>query len=167
MLIKKYKKGSKEKLTRNFSAYEMDCKCNYPDCTETIVDILHMQHLQRKRDEWGKPITIISGYRCPKHNTDEGGVDDSQHVQGTATDIQVKGMSPETVQNECEDFNGLGRYKNFTHVDSRPTKARWGTTPNIPETKAKQEYLPEGPSEDEVNDKLKQIEETIKNLLGK
>lgn len=167
MNIKKFKKGSRVQLTANFNLSEMDCKCNYPECKDTYVDMDHMTLLQKKRNKWGKPISIESGYRCPQHNEDEGGVADSQHPKGTATDIKVRGMLPGLVQDDSEDFNGLGRYQTFTHVDSRPTKARWGTTPAIPETKAKQEYLPDGPSKDEINDKLKQIEDLVKGLRRK
>ena len=46
--------------------------------------------------------------------------------EGTATDIAVKGMSPDEVADCAEKlFDGLGRYDTFTHVDSRGKKARW------------------------------------------
>lgn len=43
--------------------------------------------LQPLRDEWGKPLTINSGYRCPKLNDKVGGVPTSQHVLGQAADV--------------------------------------------------------------------------------
>jgi hypothetical protein len=47
-------------------------------------------------------------------------------MKGTATDIAVKGMSPDEVADCAEKlFDGLGRYDTFTHVDSRGKKARW------------------------------------------
>lgn len=45
--------------------------------------------LQPLRDAWGKPITINSGYRCPKLNKEGGGVPTSQHVKGQAADCGV------------------------------------------------------------------------------
>jgi len=40
--------------------------------------------------EWIKePIRIISGYRCPKHNEEVGGVPDSAHTKGLAVNIYV------------------------------------------------------------------------------
>ena len=107
--------------------------------TKTFVDMDHMKRLQAKRDLWGKVIDITSGYRCSKHNKDEGGVDDSQHPKGTATDIKVRGMTAAAVQDSSGDFDGLGRYKSFTHLDSRGYKARWGTTPKIAETRRLQQ----------------------------
>ena len=127
---KKYKKGQDIKLSKNFHLSEFDCKCNRPDCEWTIIDTEHVKRLQRKRSKWKKSIKITSGYRCPAHNKAVGGSSQSRHVQGDATDIQVKGMSPNEVADDCENFNGLGRYNTFTHVDSRPKgekkrKSRW------------------------------------------
>ena len=45
--------------------------------------------LQPLRDAWGKPITINSGYRCPRLNKEVGGVPTSQHVKGQAADCGV------------------------------------------------------------------------------
>ena len=45
--------------------------------------------LQPLRDAWGKPITINSGYRCPRLNKEAGGVPTSQHVKGQAADCRV------------------------------------------------------------------------------
>lgn len=46
--------------------------------------------LQPLRDAWGKPITINSGYRCPRLNKEVGGVSTSQHVKGEAADVACK-----------------------------------------------------------------------------
>lgn len=39
------------------------------------------------REMYGKPITINSGYRCPKLNAAVGGAKNSQHMRGEAADI--------------------------------------------------------------------------------
>lgn len=41
------------------------------------------------REWYGKPIYINSGYRCPELNKTVGGVNNSQHVNGEAADIDV------------------------------------------------------------------------------
>lgn len=123
---KQYKKGEKAQLSKSFSSTEFDCNCKNSDCKWTIIDTDHVEKLQAKRDKWGKPIRITSGYRCEKHNKAEGGASGSRHVKGDATDIQVQGMTPDEVSADCEDFNGKGSYDTFTHVDSREgKKARW------------------------------------------
>lgn len=39
------------------------------------------------REEFGKPITVTSGYRCPKLNKEVGGQPNSFHLRGCAADI--------------------------------------------------------------------------------
>lgn len=82
--------------------------------------------LQVIRDLLGKPITINSGYRTAAHNASVGGKSDSQHLLGKAADIVIPGMTAHEVQAFLKNWNGgLGSYSNFTHVDIRPTRARW------------------------------------------
>lgn len=45
--------------------------------------------LQPLREAYGRPITITSGYRCPKLNRIVGGVDTSVHMVGYAADTQA------------------------------------------------------------------------------
>jgi len=124
-ILRKYKKGVSTKITDNFRSNEFDCKCEYQECKWTTIDLDHVYKLQEKRKKWGKPIKINSGYRCEKHNKDEGGSSRSRHKVSDATDIKVKGMSPDKVADDCENFDGLGRYSSFTHIDSRGWKSRW------------------------------------------
>lgn len=124
--IKEYAKGSKVKITDNFSSYEFDCKCKRSTCKRTLIDVDHVKALQELRDFLKASISISSGYRCPEHNKEEGGEDQSRHMVSDATDINVAGFTPDQVADACESrFNGLGRYNTFTHVDSRSWKARW------------------------------------------
>lgn len=51
--------------------------------------------LQPLRDEYQKPMTVNSGYRCPELNRIVGGVATSQHVKGEAADIHT-GSQTET-----------------------------------------------------------------------
>ena len=123
--LRRYKKGEDTKLTKNFSSTEFDCKCSFPECEWTTLDLDHVDRLQEKRIKWKKPIKITSAFRCPRYNKLVGGATQSQHPLGTATDIQVEGKSINVIQKDCESFDGLGCYDTFTHVDSRGTKARW------------------------------------------
>ena len=43
------------------------------------------------REDWGGPIIISSGYRCPELNKAVGGVKTSGHQYGYCADLQVKG----------------------------------------------------------------------------
>lgn len=119
--VAKVPKGKDATLTYNFSSSEMDCKCKYPECTYTLIDMDHIKKLQQMRDEVGLPITITSGYRCERYNKAVGGAPGSQHTQGKATDIKVAGYSPSQIYYKAMEmgFGGVGLYDTFTHVDSR------------------------------------------------
>jgi len=155
--IKKFKKGEDVRLSKSFHLREWECSCS--DCKETLVSLDHVKKLQKLRDDLGSPITITSAYRCEKHNKAIGGSTHSQHKLGTATDIQVKGMEPTAVQDACEHFDGLGRYDTFTHIDSRGSKARWDNRTRKPV--ARKQHLPDGPSEDDINISLDEIEKKL------
>ena len=114
-------------LSKNFSRKEFECKCGCGLCNPSPRLV---QALQKLRDLIGRPITITSAHRCPKHNAKVGGVPNSQHVQGIAVDIQVKGMTPKEIAKCAEtikDFyaGGIGIYKTFVHLDVRTKQARW------------------------------------------
>lgn len=83
--------------------------------------------LEDVRHQFGKPVTINSGYRCPEHNAAEGGVEDSQHVDGTAADIAVEDIPAAQVYAYLDPWHegGLGSYETFVHVDVRGSRARW------------------------------------------
>lgn len=47
-----------------------------------------MDFLDGLRKEWGSPIRITSGYRCPQLNKKVGGASSSAHLIGYAVDMQ-------------------------------------------------------------------------------
>jgi len=125
--VAKFPKDMELQLTKNFKLSEFKCQCNYASCKDTLIDLDHLAELQKLRDEVG-PLNITSAYRCEKHNKDVGGSPKSQHVLGTATDLQSKLMTPDELAEACEYFNGLGYYDSFVHIDSRELDnkvARW------------------------------------------
>ena len=50
---------------------------------ETVLDPI--------REDWGSPIIVSSGYRCPELNKAVGGANTSGHQYGYCADLQVKG----------------------------------------------------------------------------
>ena len=112
------------KLSKNFTTDELACRC----CGKCNVDKLLISRLQLVRDIVGVPIYINSGYRCEAHNKAVGGSPNSQHVQGRAADIRIKGFSVEQMYKLCKNFfPGIGIYpeQNFIHVDVRDKPATW------------------------------------------
>jgi uncharacterized protein YcbK (DUF882 family) len=93
-------------------------------------------------------MTINSGYRCPNHNAEVGGEENSLHMKGVATDIMLptefNGMSDSRkrqflinirtkwfeICNKYGAAGGSGFYKTFFHLDSRQLKrAKWDESP--------------------------------------
>lgn len=58
-----------------------------PESLKGNIEALVDNVLDPLRQAWGKPITVTSGYRCPKLNKAVGGVATSQHLKGEAVDI--------------------------------------------------------------------------------
>lgn len=122
------------KITKNFSLEEFKCKDGSDIPNDVIPNIIELaNNLQVLRDAIGKPITINSGYRSPKYNAKIGGVKNSQHVKGKASDLRVAGITPKELALIIENLikqgkmkeGGIGVYPTFTHYDIRGVKARW------------------------------------------
>lgn len=79
-----------------------------------------------KLNHGGKPVFIMSGYRCYTHNKNVGGARYSYHRYCKAADIKVSGLRPSySVVEPIMKNNGVGKYSTFIHVDIRNHKARW------------------------------------------
>lgn len=79
-----------------FDPDEMRCKCGgkYCDGFPHAIQPLLMQILDRARRWSGHPIVIVSGLRCEKWNSIQGGVANSQHKFGEAVDVYFYGKTP-------------------------------------------------------------------------
>ncbi|GAG02549.1 unnamed protein product [marine sediment metagenome] len=113
-------------IATHFKLSEFACPC----CNLVMLHPKLLAKLVELRNTLEKPVYITSGYRCPKYNHQIGGVLNSYHRIGLATDIKVKDINLITLLEVCEniDFAGIGLYekKNFLHLDVRPTKrTRW------------------------------------------
>jgi len=130
-VFSKRKHGSL-KLTANFAVGEFACK----DGSDTILlDLKLVDALQAIRDHYGRPLTILSGYRSSPYNQKVGGEDYSQHLIGRAADIDCSslGVTPAELAAYVESqaaklgIGGIGIYpsKDFVHIDTRADKKRW------------------------------------------
>ena len=74
-----------------FTDKELRCKhCGQlPPSVKGNIEALVANVLDPLRDQYGKPVYVTSGYRCPAHNTAVGGVPRSQHMAGEAADIHA------------------------------------------------------------------------------
>ena len=113
-------------ISKHFSKSELTCKCG---CGLLIVDVELIGILEFIRARFMRPVHIISGNRCGKHNTAVGGSPNSQHLHGRAADIYVEGMDLDAITRAAEQAkaDGIGIYRDqgFVHVDVRGYPARW------------------------------------------
>jgi len=114
-------------LSAHFSKAEFACHC----CGELKVEQRLIDALEQLRGLAGKPIVVHDGYRCPAHNQEVGGVTDSEHTQGMASDVEITGLSLQqmyelALQVPAFAQGGIGVYDGgFLHVDIRQHVARW------------------------------------------
>lgn len=116
-------------LSKHFNKAEFACRCGCGfGLRDGDISPALVERLEEIRAHFGKPINILSGCRCEKHNAKVGGAKFSQHKLGTAADIIVRDVKPEDVYNYVNGeykTGGTGRYRLFTHVDVRPNKSFW------------------------------------------
>lgn len=126
-------KHSHKQLTKHFNSDEFDCQ-GVGCCSETIINEKLLDILEMNTEQFGKPIKINSGYRCPVHNAAVGGAYGSRHTKGDAADTVVQGITPQAVAqfNESKGVKGIGLYNSFVHLDTRDVKSFWYTDKQIP-----------------------------------
>jgi uncharacterized protein YcbK (DUF882 family) len=123
----------KEQITPHFKATEFVC----PDgCSDFKISRLLVERLEAFRPMleqltgFEHPINVLSGYRCPKHNTTVGGATNSFHMKGCAADISVPGMAAIDLHKllyvawYTAKAGGLGFYDWGAHVDLGPVR-KW------------------------------------------
>lgn len=108
----------------NFKIKEFACK---DGSDEIKIDDELVEKLQILRSYYNRPLVINSGYRTNAHNIKVGGSANSQHLLGKACDIVIKGITPNALGTMAKKigFTGVGIYKDFVHVDTRPTASYW------------------------------------------
>ncbi len=125
--MKTYQKGDSTHITPNFRAREFDCKGS-GCCSQTEIDEKLVEYLQKIRDRFGKPVYILSGYRCKTHNANvANAASTSKHVSGMAADIAIDGVDPLEIAGYAESIGilGIGHYDDFVHIDTRAKKSFW------------------------------------------
>ena len=110
--------GQNIQLSPHFNSSEFES----PDCDKHKISVNLINKLESLRCEFGKSITVNSGYRSKEHNAKVGGVENSQHVLGRAADITAKDL--DKLHELClKLFSAIGdgrKKGKFIHVDVRP-----------------------------------------------
>ena len=103
---------------RWFSPSEFACKCGlyhdpYCDGFPAQMDMRVVKICEAVREHFGVPVEIVSGLRCEWHNADSDGVVNSQHMDGTACDIYVRGVSASAVEAYLDEIGGIRYHYNI------------------------------------------------------
>ena len=92
------------------------CKC----CGVNWIDPRLEWMISLIEDALERELTVTSGFRCERHNKEEGGSDTSSHLTGLAADIECKysrlrfmiiGAAIQV------GFRRIGVWKDFIHLD--------------------------------------------------
>jgi len=114
-------------ITSGLSHREFRCRCNYDSCRATLIDEDLVNSYHAFRILIAIPLKINSGYRCPLHNYDVGGVPDSWHTAGGAIDIGSRNLLTSLKSDEVmhlamkSGFKYIKYYSSeeFFHMDTR------------------------------------------------
>lgn len=105
-----------------FKMSEFECRdgCPMPASARENIEALVEAVLDPAREKFGKPITVNSGYRCPRHNAAVGGVPGSQHMRGEAADVSAGSAQASRevgkIIEQLGKFDQLIYYPTFVHV---------------------------------------------------
>ena len=108
---------------KHFKKEEFACPC----CGQVHIEDEFIERLDKARYVANVPFIITSGYRCPKHNEEIGGVPDSAHVKGLAADIKCTDSSSRFKIVDAAIACGLKRIgigADFIHLDYDLEKPR-------------------------------------------
>ena len=119
---------------KNFKPSDMTCK----ETGEVKYDPVFMDRLQALRDQFGKPMSISSGYRSPKHPIEARKAKPGSHASGRAVDVRVSGADALRLIELALGlgFTGIGVSQKagkpvFIHLDDLPPGNGIAPRPNI------------------------------------
>ncbi len=83
----------------HFSFTEVQCRCGgrYASCPRVWQQRAAFVMMEGYRARSERPLTVVSGCRCPSHNKLVGGSPTSRHLAGLACDVRPS-FSPDTVK---------------------------------------------------------------------
>jgi hypothetical protein len=136
------KKDGGKQISPHFKVSEFACR---DGSDAVLIDDRLPQVLERIRAHFGKPVIVSSAYRTPAYNARVSGAKASQHMLGTAADINIHGITVLELAQAAEEAlahngipGGIGIYGSankdtvldncFVHVDVRAARSRWEKT---------------------------------------
>ena len=100
-------------LSEHFSTWEFRCR----HCGQVLLNQDLVPTLERIRARYGRPMMVVSGYRCPEHNAKIGG--GPEHLDGQAADIAITNSQErfELIKAAIEEgIKRIGPDEGFVHI---------------------------------------------------
>ena len=111
-----------------FTQDEMRCQCG---CGADGMSPEFMDKLTSLRADWGQPMAITSGYRCPNHPIEAKKAKPGTHSSGRAADIAIRGEDAYKLLIVAlgHGFTGVGINQKggsrFIHIDDLTAEEGW------------------------------------------
>jgi uncharacterized protein YcbK (DUF882 family) len=106
-----------------FKLEEFSCK----HCGKNLMDPAFLEKVDKLREEWGHPLIVSSGYRCPVHNAAVSSTGrNGPHTTGHAADFAIRGGDALSLLKIAiwAEFTGVGINQKgtgrFIHLDDLP-----------------------------------------------
>ena len=107
----------------HFQPEEFRCRCRRTEC-DALPQVQQplLDRLEVVRSEYGKPMIVTSGLRCPWWNALQGGKPHSSHLTGYAADIACETPQAryELLASAFRVFNRVGVGATFLHFGCDP-----------------------------------------------
>ena len=108
---------------------EAEFRCRH--CGRQQMQPEFLEKLQALRSQFGKPLRVTSGYRCPDHPIEKAKPHPGMHATGLAADIGVQDGDAVSVLHLALGlgFRGIGVQQKgagrFLHLDLRSEPTIW------------------------------------------
>ena len=113
--------------TNNFNPNtdpKLICTCGHPDCDRRSVNQESLDKVQLVRNDYGKPMTITSGGRCPNHPNEVSKSAPGDHQKQFAVAVFYNNVLERNKLMVLAGRHGATRVavgKNFVHMAWTPT----------------------------------------------
>lgn len=111
-----------------FTQDELRCQCG---CGADGMNAEFMEKLTSLRADWGQPMVVTSGYRCPEHPIEAKKTKPGAHASGRAVDIAIQGEDAYKLLCVAlgHGFSGIGVNQKgssrFIHLDDLTRDEGW------------------------------------------
>ena len=114
--------------TKNFNPLidlKLSCACGEDGCDKRSVKQRILNMLQKVRDDYGLPMIVTSGGRCPLHENEKHRSAPADHQKCLGVDVRITGQamaSKLTAYAAIHGFNAFGTNlkSGFIHLGYRP-----------------------------------------------